>query len=446
MLTRRSMIKAVAGLGLTAMIIPGYPYLKRHKVTVFRAGVGRSDVQLDNLYPISEFTGQHDPLSIRVLLTETDGIRQAIAVVDLTSLTQEAVSDLKSVLTDVTGVSAEQAIINAGHSFSTPHILTDGNSDKAGVSAEFASAMRLAALQAMDTLQPALMGAGCGLSRIGVNRNIATPSGWWLGADDAGFTDPHVGVLSIQTLNGHTLALLINCAVQPAIMDASALAAGGRLVSADLAGAVSDYVENHYGVGTVAFYLVGCAGDQVPYFQASRHIVRADGSASRVDMHEAGFALLSVFGQRLGDEVIRAAGRIVHRVPASPRIKRVTIPLPALEGEHHTPPTGPVRSFDYHVRGKSFLPVILVLWGDVAVVGLQPELSARLGVQIRAGSPFAHTFVITMADGAAKYLPDKESYDRFTYEARSSAFAPGAGEAAARAIVEQLKEIHRAGA
>jgi len=32
----------------------------------------------------------------------------------------------------------------------------------------------------------------------------------------------------------------------------------------------------------------------------------------------------------------------------------------------------------------------------------------------------------TMVDGAAKYMPDAQSYDRFTREARSSTFAKGA--------------------
>ena len=75
------------------------------------------------------------------------------------------------------------------------------------------------------------------------------------------------------------------------------------------------------------------------------------------------------------------------------------------------------------------------------MVGVQPELSAILGERIRAASPFAQTFVITMVDGAAKYLPDISGYQRLTYEARSSPFAPGEGEHAVQAIVSLLNHL-----
>lgn len=48
-----------------------------------------------------------------------------------------------------------------------------------------------------------------------------------------------------------------------------------------------------------------------------------------------------------------------------------------------------------------------------------------------------------MVDGAAKYLPDARSYDRYTYEARSSPSARGAAEAAAAAIVSLLRRTYQ---
>jgi neutral ceramidase len=63
---------------------------------------------------------------------------------------------------------------------------------------------------------------------------------------------------------------------------------------------------------------------------------------------------------------------------------------------------------------KVAVPVVLIRLGDIALVGVQPELAAGIGVQIKAGSPFAGTMVATMVDGSAKYMPDAQSYDRFT--------------------------------
>jgi hypothetical protein len=80
--------------------------------------------------------------------------------------------------------------------------------------------------------------------------------------------------------------------------------------------------------------------------------------------------------------------------------------------------------------------------GDIALVGVQAELSASTGAQIKARSPFPHTIVLTMVDGAAKYMPDAASYDRFTYEARNSRYAQGSAEAMVSRIVDMLKQMH----
>lgn len=79
--------------------------------------------------------------------------------------------------------------------------------------------------------------------------------------------------------------------------------------------------------------------------------------------------------------------------------------------------------------------------GDIAIVGLQAELAASAGAQLKANSPFPHTMVVTMVDGGAKYMPDAQSYERFTYEARNSRYARGAAELTASGIDSLLKEM-----
>lgn len=364
-------------------------------------------------------------------------------VVDITSLTEAVITQMKAVVSEITGVKAECIIVTASHTFSTPHIFTgDQQTPKTQAVLEaFKKALRNATQQAMDRLQPAILGMGNGISRMGVNRDISTPYGWWLGADDTGFADPSVNVVTITTLSNQPLAVLINCAVQPAVMDASQTEKGGRLVSADLAGAVSKYVERHFGDNAVVFYLVGCAGDQVPYLQASRHVVHDDGSVSRADEHEKGFLLLALLGQKLGAEVVRITQRIKPEPANVYRVERHLISLNGLKFTPHNAATGPVTTFEYIRSTSVTLPVVLIQWGKIVMVGVQPELSAILGERIRAASPFAQTLVITMVDGAAKYLPDIAGYQRLTYEARSSPFAPGEGEHAVQAIVNLLNRL-----
>ena len=447
MYSRRHFILTGLGLGAATLLNPELSFASNPGT--LRAGSGRAHVELSGLYPLGDFVSEHDPLCVRVLLMDNAVQRQAIAVVDLTSLTEEVIVRMKVILAGIANVTTMNTTIIASHSFSTPHIsiapehAQDNIPQTLAILVAFEDALRTASRRALDTLQPARLGAGSGYCRIGVNRNIVTPQGWWLGADDSGYSDPHVGVLRIDGQDGQPLAVLMNYAVQPAVMDASQCVSGGRLISADLAGSATHCVETRYGGKTVAFYLVGCAGDQVPYLQASRHIVHPDGSVGRTDIHEQGFTLVDLFGRRLGDEVVRVADAISTSEISPLKLQRTAISLPKQAFSPRHQPTGPVKTFTWREIGPGKMPVILMQWGNTVLIGVQPELSASTGAYMRSASPFPNTFIMTMVDGADKYLPDSSNYDHFTYESRSSPYAPGAAEQAAEAIIDQLKQLNR---
>lgn len=432
------------GAGATALFASGAGV--RAQAAAFSAGAGRADVVFsDDLFPLDDFVGQHDSLTARVVLLNDGTTRIGIAIVDMTSIAEDMIAAMKVILSKVAGVRPDNAIVAASHTFSAPHVAdtgkVPGGTDTArndAVRRAFEAALTAAAKDAVASLQPARLGFGSGISRVSVNRDVETLHGWWLGADDAGFTDPALGVLRIDGLGGKPLAIFMNYAVQSSIMDGSERAAGGRLITGDLAGAAARHVEAHYGAGAVALFLVGAAGDQAPYLQANRYIVRDDGSVERIDIHEDGFALVDLLGERLGGEAVRVAQRIETAQTPLTELRRESVTVTGLAFSPRNAPVGPVTSFAYQTTGPVEVPVVLMRLGDIAFVGVQPELSAGAGAWMREHSPFPHTIVATMVDGAAKYMPDAASYDRFTYEARNSPYAKGAAEAAASAIVALL--------
>ena len=71
-------------------------------------------------------------------------------------------------------------------------------------------------------------------------------------------------------------------------------------------------------------------------------------------------------------------------------------------------------------------------WGDVVLVGTEPELSSSFGTQVRALAP--HVVLATLVNGAKKYLPSSDAYDRVTYEAMNSSFGRGADTVLFQAI------------
>ncbi|WP_247595467.1 hypothetical protein [Brenneria roseae] len=449
MQSRREFLITGLGIGISALLRPIATNAGTTNMAKLRAGAGRANIVFsDDLYPLDGFVGEHDPLAARVLLLDDGSKRMCVTVIDLTSIPEEIITAMKSLLTAITGVPAENAIICASHTFSTPHVFSAGEAPPGTDTARndamrsaFETALRIAATQAIATLQPARLGFGSGTSRVNINRDAPTSHGWWLGANEAGFTDPFLGVLRVDSLDGKPLAILMNFSVQSSITDGSQRETGGRLISADLAGAAARYVETHYGSDAVALFLVGAAGDQAPYLQANRHVVNEDGSVGQIDLHEAGLILVDLLGERLGADVVRVARHIVMEPATALDIRRESVEVTSQDFSPSNKPVGPVSAFDYKIGEKQTVPVVLIRIGDMALVGMQPELAASIGAQIRADSPYRQTLVATMVDGAAKYMPDSQSYDRFTYEARSSPYAKGAAEAAAAAIISKLKQM-----
>ncbi len=65
----------------------------------------------------------------------------------------------------------------------------------------------------------------------------------------------------------------------------------------------------------------------------------------------------------------------------------------------------------------------------------------ELGRQIRKESPFAHTFIVELANDAIGYIPTREAFAQGSYEPTSSPLEPGSGEKIAEAAIALLKRL-----
>lgn len=109
------------------------------------------------------------------------------------------------------------------------------------------------------------MGIGDGYSLINCNRDVQLEDGWWVGTGGPGLCDHKVSVVRINKEDGKPMAAVFHYGLQSSVLDGSALSAGGKAVSPDVAGIACDYVEKNTGDdGFVALYLIGAAGDQAP--------------------------------------------------------------------------------------------------------------------------------------------------------------------------------------
>ena len=419
-------------------------------------GAGRATIAMPpGILPLDGFGSVHDPLQARVLFLTTGGKRVAIAVIDQTSIFDSLVADLQAAIGKATATEPGDVVVIASHSFSAPHAFAPDHLPP-GVSlspaeqrrgAEYQAAILAAATAAAEQAArdpaPVRRLFLVGTSNVNVNRNRLSAQGWWLGGDDAGYSDKSVGVLVFEANDGRPVATLLNYAVQSSVMDHSLGADGSKSVTADLAGgAVADIEARR--PGTVALFLTGAAGDQMPSYTARRNVYDQSGAYRTIDIGDRGHLLAELQGERLADSALQAAPTTISGGDDRLGIVHGAMTLDAQERPKDLRQIKPTHSYRFAPGGKVEAPFVLVRIGDTAIVGVQAELSAVTGAYIRGHSPFAHTMVVTMVNGAAKYMPDADAYRRITYEAMNSSFGPGSAETFAAGILRALTVMRTA--
>ena len=403
------------------------------------AGAGKAEILLPKTFaPNREgFTKLLDPLQVRVILFRAD-VTAAIVSLELTSLMDS--DALKEQVGAITG--AEHIWITVSHTFSAPHIMASQGGPQKGPGgpppmspeeqAESArqteallAAVEQAARQAAETMGEAVMYGACGSSTVNTGRDVETYEGWWLGEGSTAYADHALPAVYLETPDGTPIAALYNFPVQSSVLDHAVMEDDGFVVSGDLAGRASAYVETKY---PVALFLCGAAGDQAPRQKASTNLLQADGSLLPVERRELGISIKNALGDELGAAVLAArkeAAVLSSDMHIAAMNRSFSVPAKVMPDRREMSAR---RLPNYQENGTTQSNVEVLCIGQLALVGVKPELSASIGAAIRKDSPFALTMVATMVNGGAKYMADREGFARITYAAQNSPFGCGAAE------------------
>lgn len=278
-LSRRAVVVAGAATALAATALGTATSARAAAKAVggLKVGVGKAAfTPAASLLPLDNFTAVHDDLNVRVLLVESGARRIALAVLDLTSISAEAIALMRQAVTAATGIVAANIMVSVTHCFSAPHV--QASTSSAGAAAyvqNIVAATKSAVADAVKGLQDAQVGYGSGKSDVNVNRNVLTADGHWLGVNEQLPSDKGVYVARFDDLDGNPIAVLANYNVQSCVMQDSVMADGTLPITADLAGAAVAHVETQY-PGAVGFWLVGACGDQFPAYRAKRYTIDKD--------------------------------------------------------------------------------------------------------------------------------------------------------------------------
>ncbi len=401
------------------------------------AGAGRVRIELpDDLFVIDGYHGVHDPLHARVLVLDHDSRRHVVVSLELPSVRDREVARLRRRVADVAGTPVGRVWLTVTHTLSAPHVRSEAALADPDVARRDAiwcerleDAVDAATSRALAGLAPGVIGAGEASVPLNVSRDLLLDGRWTHGADPAGYSDRTLTAVRVDSAGGEPVAVLYGYDLRSSVTAGAEM--GHALVSADCTGAASRVVEA--GWGGVAIFLPGAMADQMPDLADADAVAPAAPQDGRSGRAPTVYELSDAFGATLARHVVTVVQGAVVREPARIRAARTSVAVPTAST---SPSSGSPTTLD--------LDLDLLLIGDVAVLGVKPELTSVLGSGIRAASPWPVTLVCTMLNGGARYLVDDEAHDRGTRTALASAFGRGAGEVvvrAARALLQPAETL-----
>ena len=394
--------------------------------------------------------GVLDPINVRAIVVDDGKSRAAMVTVDAGAISTETWQHVSARVERELRIPATQLLLTATHTHSAPFLRGE----------RFENQIFEAVRKAAAAAQPARMAYGTGVSYINVNRNIIDPEThrWWEGPNYEGVSDKTVAVVRFESLSGAPIAIYYNYGVH------AVLAGNLDLVSADLPGAASNYIEDSLGNDVVAVYSNGAAGDQNPIFFQQTYDLRAirvadyakrgedisnamppggtgmDRSDPRVAklMNQQKQMILSM-GQMLGEEVLHVSRAGLERPVAEARINgaQTTVMCP---GRRRLDKGRAGYAGTYEDADPIGLRLSLLRIGDTVIGGVDGEVFTTIALRFKRESPFKHTMMSTLTNGMAGsgYIPNDAAYAYNTFEVVSSRLKPGCAETA---IVDGLLDL-----
>ena len=419
------------------------------------AGAGCGTIHFpDALFPIEGFCGIHDAPVVRVLALEC-GEKAVLVSLELVMLPPELTEVVKTVVADQTGTKKENIWVHTTHAITTPHAphapmgmggvpLELGEEEKKNLdfrivlyTAALKAAVTEAAKAAASSFRSAKLGIGQAQSHISINRDVPTACGWWIGQNPEGKANPNFDLLRINGEDGEPIAVVLTGGLKPCAIDNSQMKENKRLVSSDVPGLACRLIEAE--IGAPCLFFMGAAGDQVPKEQALLDEVLPDGSVKTHDFGvQKGLEIVNRLGNQLAGDVLPTLQNIRCEEYA-PEIR--TAQTAFFWGGKGRIPMMPRKTVDFTYERDVRIDGQILTLGNLAFVGLKPEVNCITAEELTEKSPYEKTILISMVNGGQKYMPDRTAYENITWESQSSMMMPGAAEAWVDAAVKKLKEM-----
>lgn len=415
----------------------------------FMAGAAKVDITPDTDKLPRNIEGIHDRLYSRAIVVDNGQTRAALVTVDTGMIPERTWRSLTQRFEKELGIPVQNVLLTPTHTHSGIMMPSGDYEENIFKSVKTAG----------DSLQPARIGFGTGVSYLNVNRNIIDPETrrWWEGPNYDGPSDKTVAVVLFESIDGTPIAVYYNYAMHAVTV--------GQLdqISADAPGATSRYIEDSFDDAIVAVWSTGACGDQNPiYYQQTydlREIRIKDYAKRGIDisnamppggqgldkqdpeviklMNQQKQMILSM-GQFLGEEVLHVM-RGATRKSSGGKIfgsqKIVNFPGRDRTNEGRAGSEGTYKDGD-----PVELRLGLLLVDDIAFGTVNAEVFNLIAQRLKKESPFARTMMVTLTNGTANsgYIPNDAAFGYQTFEVLSSRCKPGYAE---NAIVNGILDL-----
>ena len=256
--------------------------------------------------------------------------------------------------------------------------------------------------RAKETLEPARIAFGTGVSLANINRRAMDVDGRVsLGLNPDGPVDRQFNLIRLSRPDGSLIALVANYAMHGTVMSGQNLK-----ISGDGPGTVATYLEEKLG-GTV-LYVNGAAGNVAPIYSVYPNPQSGHLSQFRVLLGDRILAALRSLGPGTAEVTIRHAEKTVD-TPLKPDV------------------TWPESLSAYAANdGRPLvrLPVRFVRMNDTVIWSAPVEMFSEIAMNVRDRSPFSNTFYFGYTNGWFGYLPTAKAFEEGGYEPRTSPFLP----------------------
>ncbi|MDR3572216.1 MAG: neutral/alkaline non-lysosomal ceramidase N-terminal domain-containing protein [Anaerolineaceae bacterium] len=431
---------ALLGLALTGKVSAA-------EVGSLQAGAAKIDVTPDaNAIPSPKlFNSILDPLYVRAIYLENGHDRALLMNADNVVLNTFMCERVAKRISEKMNVPLTNILISATHDhsamFGGPGWAGGDNAPNVkAYNAKLESSLFAVAEQAKANSKPARIGYGTGMLYLNVNRDaIDDQSRLWAQEPNIEYpSDKTLAVVKIESLSGEPIAVYMNYA-----MHAISLFLDGK-ISGDFPGEAERYLEHFYNDKAVVLWTSGAAGDQNPLYVRANSVIRKDaqwktkmfsvGSTADNDeidpvAMEESLELVKSEGQITAEEAIRIMSHI--------RVMNTNV---AIEGAQDIVTCPGRRRLDNRREGGAGMyedspdPIRIKIGalkiGDIALGSANAELYSMIGQQVKQGSKFRDTIMVTLTNGMANsgYIPTDDAFGRYTFQVLSSALRPGCAE------------------